>query len=79
MKVITGRFGRTMTYAGPLPTHGVYQLRHWELLGERAPEISLHWIFESAAGAAAREELQGRRCVVVCFDYSLKEGEQASA
>jgi len=76
MKVITGRFGGAKTYLGRLPTHGVYHLRVWDLMGDRADVLSLHWTFESAVDAAAREELEGRYCVVLCFDYPAKEDER---
>jgi hypothetical protein len=77
MKVTTGRFGRAKTYVGRLPTHGVYYLRVWDLMGERADEFSLHWTFESAVDVAAREELEGRNCVVVCFDPPANAGERS--
>jgi hypothetical protein len=77
MKVITSRFRWAASFLGRLPTHGVYHLQQWELLDELATEVSLHWTFESAVAAAAREELEDCRCVVVCFDYSAQEGEAA--
>ena len=79
MKVIEGRFGGAKTFVGRLPTHGVYHLRVWDLMGECANECSLHWTFESAVDAAAREELEGRYCVVVCFDHPAKEGERTAS
>ena len=79
MKVITARFGGARTYIGRLPTHGVYHMRVWDLMGERADELSLHWTFESAVDAAAREELEGRYCVVVCFDQPANAGERAAS
>ena len=79
MKVITGRFGGARTYVGRLPTHGVYHLRDWDLMGERADEFSLHWTFESAVDAAVREELEGRYCVVVCFNHPAKEDEKSAS
>jgi len=78
MKVITGRFGGAKTYIGRLPTHGVYHQFAWDKAGMQAKEVSLHWMFEAAVDAAVREELMGMWCVVVCFDHSEKEGEQAA-
>jgi transcriptional regulator GlxA family with amidase domain len=75
MKVVAGEFGWLKSFWGRLPTHGVYHLQQWELLDEHATEVSLHWTFESAMAAAAREEAQHCQCVVVCFDYSAKECE----
>jgi hypothetical protein len=74
MKVVAGQFGWPESFLGRLPTHGVYHLQQWELLDEFATEVSLHWTFESAVAAAAREEIEDCQCVVVCFDYSAKEG-----
>jgi len=68
MKVVIGHF-HGWNY-GRLPTHGFYSVASWELLGDKAYPISVHWLYESAVDAAARDELAGHPRVVVCFDNS---------
>ena len=53
-----------------LPTHGVYSLASWELLGDKDYPISVHWLYESAVDAAGRDEVAGYPGVLVCFDNS---------
>lgn len=67
MKVCNGRFGGAANHVGKLPTHGVYNLARWEMAKEKTPALSLHDSFDEAMGKAAKYELLGGQCMLVCF------------
>ena len=71
MKVLTSRFVAFSDCGGKQPTHGVYSQAGWELLGDKAYPISLHWSYDAAVDAAARAEMAGHPRVVVCFEHSI--------
>ena len=68
MKVCNGRFGGAANHVGKLPTHGLYSRAMWELAKERAVALSLHSSFNEGMTAAAKYELLGGQCVLVCFE-----------
>ena len=70
MKVLSSSFVVFLDCGAHQPTHGVYSEAGWELLGDRAYPISLHWNYQAAVDAAARDEVLGHPRVVVCFDHS---------
>ena len=67
MKVCNGRFGGAANHVGKLPTHGVYHRAMWELAKGRAVALSLHSSFNEGMTAAAKYELVGAKCMLVCF------------
>jgi hypothetical protein len=73
MKVVSGQFDSS-DFSRP-PTHGVYSQAAWELLSEKAYPISLHWSYDAAVDAAARDEMTGHEQVLVRY---AKDGIRAS-
>jgi len=67
MNVCTGRFWGAANHVGKMPTHGVYNRATWELAKEKATALSLHDSFDDAMSKAAKYELLGGQCVLVCF------------
>lgn len=70
MKVVSGRLNCSEGTADKPPGYGVMYLGQWELHGEQANLASVHWSIESAVDVAAKQELKGQPCVVMCFDES---------
>lgn len=70
MKVENGFFRPREPYTGNPPTHGVYNQHIWQLMGSDAVAVSLHHDFDSAVAAAARWELNGASCTVVCYQHN---------
>jgi len=70
MKILSSRFVVFSDCGTNQPTHGVYSQAGWELLRYKAYPISLHWNYQAAVDAAARDEVMGHARVVVRFDHS---------
>jgi len=73
MKVIvSGPFSGTWDYGRLSPTHGVYSQIAWDLMEAESSPISVHWDYQAAVEAAARDEVMSHPRVVVCFTDFLE-------
>lgn len=70
--IVSGPFCGTWDYGREAPTHGVYSRASWELSEEKASPVSLHWNYQAAVEAAARDEVMSHPRVVVCFTRSTE-------
>ena len=73
MQIVTTVLPEKSSYGDPPPSHGVFSLWGWETLKEKAYPISVHWDYQSAFEAAARDELFGNPRVLVCFEWRKAE------
>jgi hypothetical protein len=78
MKVVNARRNDGDETANKPPGYGVVHLGQWDLHGDQASLASVHWSFESAIDVAARQELKGQPCVVMCFD-EMRDVSSSSA